>query len=202
MATWPTRVWRDGAEGGDPGCRLSPGRCTASASWPIFFTPAPLEQLDAPISFEGSRWTGFSGIDSARGRSSHGDAQETCAQAVQSQRLSGGPDEGRQVIALAVHPGIAPTGLQRYMGPAGNVLNAASQSAGFSAARAASRVLFAALSLDFNDAQGAYIVDNKTVLGSKCSRDEALQRALWELSLENTSGIATLDENCDHGTVV
>lgn len=111
-------------------------------------------------------------------------------------------DDSREVIALAVHPGIAPTGLQRHMGHGGKVLNAVSQAAGFSAERAASRVLLAALCLDFNDAQGAYIADNKTVLGSRFSRDEELQRALWELSLGCISAIATLDENCDYEKVI
>jgi retinol dehydrogenase-12 len=86
------------------------------------------------------------------------------------------------VLCVAVHPGIAPTGLARHMGVTGEMLVALERAFGFTVEAAAQRVLDVALSPAVRN--GSYYEDGRATSGSTFVDEPNVEHAVWELSAD------------------
>jgi hypothetical protein len=97
--------------------------------------------------------------------------------------LSPSPQAGAGAAAprtmyVAVHPGTAPSGLQRHMGALGRGVNGVSAAVGCSAARAAERVVDAATAREPSACAGV-LVPRAAGGGDGSGVDEALAARVW-----------------------
>ncbi|KAK9828451.1 hypothetical protein WJX72_000062 [[Myrmecia] bisecta] len=86
------------------------------------------------------------------------------------------------IDVVAIHPGIAPSGLQRHMGIPGTLLNLATSVLGCSTSKAASHILNAACSDALAGRRFVYLERSNEGRLSKLAMSDEQARALWEAS--------------------
>jgi hypothetical protein len=116
------------------------------------------------------------------------------ASSLQAGDDSGDEHAARRTMYVAVHPGTAPSGLQRHMGALGRAVNAVSAAAGCSAARAAARVVDAATALEPSECAGVLVP--RAGGGGSSEIDEALAARVWAAGEAAVAAATAQDAEC------
>ncbi|KAK4488293.1 hypothetical protein RD792_004049 [Penstemon davidsonii] len=100
-------------------------------------------------------------------------------------------EEGVQITANSLHPGVIATNLLRHLGFAGDIFNRLSNYINKSIPQGAATTCYVALHPQVKGVSGEYFADSNIAITSEVAKDAELAKKLWDFSFKATSSNPT-----------